>query len=175
MRHDGGSGAEGAALELGGGIRYARRSLGLTAEGRGRIMATRQDGYREWGFSGRIQIDPQTLGEGLALRLVPSWGDGSGGVQRLWDHGATGALGNDLSGRGRQGFLNAEIEYGLRSFAGIPYGGFYLAPGGTRTFNSGVGYQADQQGSLYIEASRRQGASGPATQALIFRGQWRLC
>ena len=67
LRYDGGDGAKSGALELGGGVRYARPSLGLVAEGRGRIMATRQDGYREWGFSGRIQIDTQTLGEGLAL------------------------------------------------------------------------------------------------------------
>ena len=174
LRYDGGDGAKSGALELGGGVRYARPSLGLVAEGRGRIMATRQDGYREWGFSGRIQIDPQTLGEGLALRLVPSWGDASGGVQRLWDHGAMGAVGNGFLGRDRQGSLNAEIEYGLRSFAGTPYGSFRLAERGTRTFNTGVRYQADMRGSLYLEASRREGASGPATQALIFRGQWRL-
>ena len=174
LRYDGGDGAKSGALELGGGVRYARPSLGLVAEGRGRIMATRQDGYREWGFSGRIQIDPQTLGEGLALRLVPSWGDASGGVQRLWDHGAMGAVGNGFLGRDRQGSLNAEIEYGLRSFAGTPYGSFRLAERGTRTFNTGVRYQADMRGSLYLEASRREDASGPATQALIFRGQWRL-
>ena len=174
LRYDGGNGAKSGALELGGGVRYARPSLGLVAEGRGRIMATRQDGYREWGFSGRIQIDPQTLGEGLALRLVPSWGDASGGVQRLWDHGAMGAVGNGFLGRDRQGSLNAEIEYGLRSFADTPYGSFRLAERGTRTFNTGVRYQADMRGSLYLEASRREGASGPATQALIFRGQWRL-
>ena len=174
LRYDGGDGAKSGALELGGGVRYARPSLGLVAEGRGRIMATRQDGYREWGFSGRIQIDPQTLGEGLALRLVPSWGDASGGVQRLWDHGAIGAVGNGFLGRDRQGSLNAEIEYGLRSFAGTPYGSFRRAERGTRTFNTGVRYQADMRGSLYLEASRREGASGPATQVLIFRGQWRL-
>ncbi len=169
MRYDGGDGAEGGALELGGGIRYARPSLGLTAEGRGRMMATRQDGYREWGFSGRIQIDPQTLGEGLALRLVPS-----GGVQQLYRHGVTGAAANGLAPVHRGAFLNAEIEYGLRSFAGTPYGGFFLAQGGTRTFNSGLRYRASKQGSVYLEASRREGVAGPATQSLILRGHWRL-
>ena len=174
LRYDGGDGAEGGALELGGGLRYARPSLGLTAEARGRMMATRQEGYREWGFSGRIQIDPQTLGEGLALRLVPSWGESSGGVHQLWEHGAMGAAGNGLVPRGRGGVLNAEVEYGLRSFAGTPYGGFYLGEGGSRVFNSGVRYQADMRGSLFLEASHRESATGPATHALIFRGQWRL-
>ena len=174
LRYDGGDGAEGGALELGGGVRYARPSLGLTAEGQGRIMATRQDGYREWGFSGRIQIDPQTLGEGLALRLVPSWGDASGGVQQLWNHGVTGTTGNGLIPGNRGGFLNAEVEYGLRSFAGTPYSGFFLAQGGTRTFNSGVRYQASEQASLYLEASRREGTAAPVSNALILRGHWRL-
>ena len=105
---------------------------------------------------------------------MPSWGDASGGVQQLYRHGVTGAAANGLAPVHRGAFLNAEIEYGLRSFAGTPYGGFVLAQGGTRTFNSGLRYRASKQGSVYLEASRREGVAGPATQSLILRGHWRL-
>ena len=52
LRHDGGDGATGTGLELGGGLRYVNPALGLTVEGRGRVLAAYEEDYegmgRQW-------------------------------------------------------------------------------------------------------------------------------
>ena len=49
----------GAGMEFGGGLLYASPATGLSMEGHGRLLATGDSGYEEWGVRGLIQIDPQ--------------------------------------------------------------------------------------------------------------------
>ena len=65
LRHDGGDGDNGAGLEIGGGLRYLNPLLGLTLEGRGRVL-TANHGYREWG----AQVLPSSI------PVQPAWAGG---------------------------------------------------------------------------------------------------
>ena len=104
VRWDGGDGTTGAGVELGGGLGYADRASGLTAEVSGRALVAHGGGMREWGASGALRLDPGADGRGLSLSLTPSWGETGSGMARLWDEGMAGRAANDdaaEAGRGR--------------------------------------------------------------------------
>ena len=166
-----GEGTEGAGMEFGGGMRYSSPSSGLTMEGHGRLLASGDNGYEEWGARGLIQVDPQSA-TGLSVRLVPAWGETASGVQELWDRGVSGRP--DRAAGMRKGRLNAEIEYGLANFHGTPYGRAYVVDGGTRAFGTGMKYEVGRMLDLRIEGTRTQGSGTPARHGLALRGHWRF-
>ena len=58
MRYDNGDGVNGTSGEVGGGLRYSNAGVGVTAEGRGRLLVSAREGYEEWGLGGMILLDP---------------------------------------------------------------------------------------------------------------------
>jgi len=166
-----GEGTDGAGMEFGGGLRYANPTSGLTMEGQGRLLATGDSGYEEWGFRGLVQIDPQAR-TGLSARLVPAWGEVASGVQELWEQGVSGR--RDAAAAMRKGRLNAEVEYGLGEFHGTPYGRVHLVDGGTRAFGTGMRYEVARVLDLRIEGTRTQSADAPARHGLALRGHWKF-
>lgn len=119
----GGVGASGG-MELGGGVDFKHRGLGLGVRGRGRMLVGGADGRREWGGDLAVDLDPGAPGVGLSLRLQPTWGL-AGSADSLWRSGgqahlpgATGdasarwdvALGYGLQPRGE---MNRRLLFGL--------------------------------------------------------------
>jgi len=169
LRYDDGDAGNGEGAEVGGGLRYASPRSRLIVEGRGRVLATGHFGYEEWGVSGMIQLDMHRRGEGLSMRLAPSWGEASSGVQQLWDRGVTDRMGTGLTpARGR---LDAEVEYGLPDFGGTPYGRLYVLDGGDRAFGTGVRYEVSRVMNMRLEATRRESVLKGARHGLTLRGQ----
>ena len=152
MRYDNGDGVNGTSGEVGGGLRYTNAGVGVTAEGRGRLLVSAREGYEEWGLGGMILFDPATRGQGLSIRLAPSYGDAASGVNQLWERGVSGAVRDHDMGRAAN--LDGEVAYGVAGFQGTPYSGFYLAENGVRAFSSGVRYNV---GSGSACASRERG------------------
>ena len=166
-----GEGTDGAGMEFGGGLRYSSPTSGLTMEGHGRLLATGDSGYEEWGVRGLIQIDPQAE-TGISLRLVPAWGEATSGVRELWDRGV--GDGRDRLTGMQKGRVNAEVGYGLGEFHGTPYGRVYLVDGGTRAFGTGMRYEVTRVLGLRIEGTRTQSVNTPARHGLALRGHLRF-
>ena len=166
-----GEGTGGAGMEFGGGLRYASPATGLTMEGHGRLLATGDSGYEEWGVRGLIQIDPQA-GKGVSMKLVPAWGETASGVQELWERGLNAR--RDAAAGIQRGRLNAEVEYGLAGFHGTPYSRIYLVDGGTRAFGTGMRYEASGGLGLRIEGTWTLSVDAPAQHGLALRGNWRF-
>ena len=172
MRYDNGDGVNGTSAEVGGGLRYSNARFGLTAEGRGRLLISARDGYEEWGFGGMIQLDPAARGQGLSIRLAPSYGDAASGVNQLWERGVSGAVRDHEMGPAAN--LDAEVAYGVAGFQGTPYSGFYLAESGARAFSSGLRYDLGSGLGLRIEGTRRESALGAAEHTVGIRGRLRF-
>ena len=172
MRYDGGSGAQGTGVEVASGMRLVNAALGVRLEGRGRTLLTGQEGYQEWGVGGLVQIDPEMRGEGLSLRVAPTWGDAAGGARELWERGVSELQRDDRDRRG--GRLDAEIAYGLRGFGGTPYGGLLLGDRGSRAYSSGLRYDLGRGMGLRVEATRREGLFGPPQHTIGLRGRLRF-
>ena len=172
MRYDDGDGVNGASGEVGGGLRYTNSRVGMIAEGRGRFVLSARDGYEEWGFGGMLQFDPAVRGQGLSIRVAPSWGDAASGVNQLWERGVSDAV----RGHGPDGTANidGEISYGIASLSGTPYGGFHLGERGLRAFSSGVRYDLGSGLGLRLEATRRESALRDAAHTVGIRGRIKL-
>ncbi|MDE2800390.1 MAG: cadherin-like beta sandwich domain-containing protein, partial [Gemmatimonadota bacterium] len=115
MRYDGGDADTGMGIEIGAGMRYTLTSLGLMIEGRVRgLIAHRESSYEEWGGSGTIRLSPNPSGEGLSLRISPTWGNASGSARALW---SMPDMGNIASGRNSEVYasnrVSTEVAYGV--------------------------------------------------------------
>ena len=163
MRYDNGDGVNGTSGEVGGGLRYTNAGVGVTAEGRGRLLVSAREGYEEWGLGGMILFDPAARGQGLQVRLAPSYGDAASGVNQLWERGVSGAVRDHDMGRAAN--LDGEVAYGVAGFQGTPYSGFYLAENGVRAFSSGVRYDLGSGLGLRLEGTRRESGFGARSTA----------
>ncbi len=172
MRYDDGDGVNGTSAEVGGGLRYTNSGLGLTAEGRGRFVISARAGYEEWGIGGMLMFDPADRGQGLSIRVAPSYGDHLSGVNQLWERGVTDAVGGHALGMGPN--VDGEVAYGIASFQGTPYSGFYLGQAGTRAFSSGVRYEVGSGVGLRLEGTRRESTLGGAQHSVGVRGRLRF-
>ncbi|MDE0356362.1 MAG: fibronectin type III domain-containing protein [Gammaproteobacteria bacterium] len=172
MRYDNGDGVTGASAEVGGGLRYTNPGLGVTAEGRGRFVISARAGYEEWGIGGTLMFDPATRGQGLQVRLAPSYGDHMSGVNRLWERGVADAVGGHGPGMGPD--VDGEVAYGIAGFHGTPYGGFHLGRSGTRAFSSGVRYELGSGVGLRLEGTRRESGLGAPQHTVGVRGRLRF-
>ena len=172
MRFDDGDGVNGASGEVGGGLRYTNPGLGLTAEGRGRFVISARQGYEEWGIGGSLMFDPAARGQGLSIRMAPSYGDHMSGVNQLWERGVNDAVGGRDLGMGPN--VDGEIAYGIAGFHGTPYSGFYLGQGRTRAFSSGVRYELGAGVGLRLEGTRRESGLEGAQHSVGVRGRLRF-
>ena len=172
MRYDNGDAVNGASAEVGGGLRYTNSGLGLTAEGRGRVVISARDGYEEWGVGGTLMFDPATRGQGLSIRMAPSYGNHLSGVNQLWERGVTDAVGGHGLGMGPN--VDGEVAYGIAGFQGTPYSGLYLGQAGTRAFSSGVRYELGADVGLRLEGTRRESTLGAPQHTVGVRGRLRF-
>ena len=177
VRHDAGDAETGTGVEAGAGMRYARGAL--TVEGTVRaLVAHEETGYREWGASASVRLDPGASGRGLALTLAPSWGAAVSGVDRLWSLADTRGLAPERGfAAGRR--LEAEVGYGLGPDAApgllTPYAGVSLRDGGGRAWRTGWRWQFAPGASLSLEGVREEApfAGIGARHAVMLRGTLR--
>ena len=202
LRHDGGDAETGTGVEVGAGLRYQGEGVSVEGAVRG-LLAHEDEGYREWGASGSVRIDPGASGRGLSLTLSPAWGAASSGTERLWGlRDASGLAANDAFDPEHR--LDAEVGYGFAVFderaVATPYAGWSQAGEREtlrlgqrlrlgqatewrlegelgeveRTFRAGYGYRLGSGLTFTTEASRREPANDDAPEhALVLRASMR--
>ncbi len=180
LRHDGGDAAQGAGLELGGELRYVQPELGLTVEGRGRVLTTHRAATEEWGVGGKIQLDLGADRQGLSLSLAPSLGVAASGTHTLWQQGVVpgSPLGLPSSGvTDVTSRLDAQADYGLLAMGGqgmlTPYGGFSLAGRAGRDYRAGARLETDTF-NLSLEGMRSERDSGVVDHGVTVQGAIRF-
>ena len=176
VRHDWGDAETGFGLELGGRVRYADPTLGLTVEGTVRGLLAHEDAhYQEWGASGTVRLAPGQQGQGLAVSLSPTWGAVQSGVDGLWSRQTTQGLA-PAAQRAQNGQLAADVGYGFPAFdMGLltPYAGTVLAAGQTRTYRVGARWAGVSGLTLNLEGARQEPAGPqPVNQGLQLQAAW---
>ena len=156
IRVDGGDAETGAGLELGAGVRYTSGRLSIEGQVRA-LAAHEEDGYREWGASGTVRVEPGESGRGLSLSIAPVWGEAGTQTERLWSARNVREL--DPSGTFEpEAGLEAEIGYGVRlpHTRGLvtPYAGLSLAGEGERTVRTGTRWDIAPGAVLGVEGTR---------------------
>lgn len=109
-RWDRGGVALGSGMELGGGVDFKHRRLGLGVRGRGRVLLGSADGRQEWGGDLAVDLDPGAPGVGLSLRLQPTWGL-AGSAESLW---RSGGLHTPEAASSERMRWDMALGYGLR-------------------------------------------------------------
>ena len=168
LRHDAGDAETGTGVEIGAGLRFDDPTRGLSIAVKARGLIAHQDaGYREWGASAAIRLDPGTPGQGLLLTLTPSWGDAMNGAERLWAQPGQDRIA--YPNRNPAGRMDAELSYVSNGPRGIgrqsPYAALSLGDIGGRALRLGWRLAAGPRGNVNVEAIRRQtGRNGDAAE-----------
>ena len=177
LRHDGGDAETGTGIEAGAGVRYA--GAGVTVEGSVRTLLTHEaEGYREWGASGAVRIDPGESGRGLSLTLAPTWGAASSGAEQLWgmsDARALSPAGGYEAGRSFEAELGYGLGLGRLPGTVTPYAGLSFGEAGARAWRTGARWAVAPGASISLEGTRTwaAGAGAEPEQALTLRGSFR--
>ena len=163
VRWDGGAGATGLGLELGGGLGFAEPAWGLAADLRGRaLLVHQQQELRDWGVSGRLRLGPGESGEGLSVTVEPTYGAAAGGSERLWEQGAPAPEPAATATPAPGASLSTEVGYGLAAGAGgllTPYAGVDLSDT-ERSYRMGGRLAVAAGFDLALEGQRRETAGG---------------
>ena len=159
VRWDGGDGARGAGVEVGGGLSWTAPARGVTVQAAGRWLAAHRSEVHEWGLSGGVRFEPRANGRGLSLSVEPSWGEARSGTARLWQEGTAGR--GETARVPSGAALEAEAGYGLPAFGtfavATPYTRFVQAREGARRY--GLGWRLNRTNApfaLDLEAWRRE-------------------
>ena len=164
LRYDGGDLEKGSGLEVGGGLRYAAPSIGLTVEMTLRGLLTHEEkNYQEWGMSASMRIDPGDEGRGLSVKFGSQWGAAGGGAEQLLAQRSMAGLAREADPPGAS--LGAEVAYGLDAPRGLltPYTGVSLAGNGKTlphrssfTWRAGARWKLGPAFEVNLEASLRE-------------------
>ena len=174
VRHDGGDGATGAGVEVGGGVSWTNPAWGLTVEARSRALVAHHRNVDDWGASGALRLDPGADERGLSFRLRSSWGGGTGnGAARRWDGTAGFPARTDDGRRPAAGRMETELGYGLPVFAGAgtatPWTGLAFARDGERGARIGVRLGLRDGLDLDLRATRDRTRSGALVHGVALR------
>ncbi len=185
VRHDGGDAENGYGMDLGGGLAWTDRALGLAAELSARGLLTYgSEGFRDVGVSGSLAWDPDPSSDrGPSVTVVQTLGSSAtGGMDALLGRATLAGLaapGDGLDSRR----LELRAGYGLAAFGdrftATPELGLALAPE-WREYRLGWGLTLAAGGptafELGLEATRRErhGAAAPPEHSLgaSVTGRW---
>ena len=170
MRYEGGDGATGSSLELGGGLHYRNIEQGWNAEAYGRWLAVQDDApLQEQGFGLRFRYDPETPGFGPWVSLTQTWGEPASALHRLWEDGAS-----ELTAQGTvERRLGVEVGYGFPAFGGraalMPYSAVSLEDSDARGYRLGMRVSLGSSGLLSLETERRERPAASADHRIMLR------
>ena len=158
----------GADVEVGGGLGYSNRSLGLRMRaGMRGLMSEEEVGFDGWGASGVIFFDPDPSSPlGASFNVSQSWGitprTGFGGSQTMGmrereplPRSVTGISRSNLYGQPMR--IEGEMGYGFSASGGAgvmtPYAGVAFSEQGRSGVLLGLNLQAGRRFLLNVEGS----------------------
>ena len=159
----------GADVEIGGGLGYSNRSLGLRMRaGMRGLMSEEEPGFEQWGASGVIFFDPNPSSPlGASFNVSQSWGitprTGFGGSQTMGTMREREPLPRSVTGLSRSTRygqpmrIEGEMGYGFSSSGGkgvaTPYAGVAFSEQGRSGVLLGLNLQAGRRFLLNVEGS----------------------
>ena len=176
MRSDGGDGATGTGVEVGGGVRYANPGGKVAVAGNVRTLLAAGE-YEELGADFSVRLSSKS-GRGLSLTLHPVWGRTQSVANKLWNDGAGDITAGEIAGGDAtlQGSVDTEVGYGLSATMlgspGIltPYTGITAQDGGSSRLRLGGRFAGGNGLSLNLEGTQKNTTDSASHQVLL-RGE----
>ncbi len=173
-RWDGGDADSGVGMEIGGGIEYVHRGLGLSVEARGRYLLFHEESeFEDWGGSFSLRMGDGVRGRGLWLMFEPEWGEVASGVERMWRGEVDSGVGERGLSSGRVKF---DVGYGMETRGSgwlvTPYSGVSIMGEGEREYRLGGKVGVGEWMDISLEGERREVSSGVVDHGILL--WWKL-
>ena len=173
-RWDDGKAETGFGAELGGGLEYAHRTLGLGIEARARyLLAHQQSASDEWGASLTLKLDTGRAKRGLWLTLAPVWGAEASRVEQMWGSAEAVHAGEEpdaAAGPSPERF-ELDLGHGLATHEGAglltTYGGFSIAGPSRRGYRLGGSLAVGEFVDLSLEGEREEQPGGAEHEVTV--------
>ena len=173
LRHDAGDGRTGTGAEVGGELSYTDPYNWLTLDTQGRVLLGHNGGYDDWGIGAIFTLNPTPGGQGLALRLTPTYGQTVTNTAQLWNQNAAAMTGTDAAALGQR--MNAEVGYGLAMADGqsllTPYGNMTWGQR-TRAYRLGSRLTLASGLNLSLESRRGETPGAAANHGVLVNVEW---
>ncbi len=174
LRHDeGNDGRTGTGAEVGGGVTYTDPHNRLTAATQGRYLLGHNGGYDDWGIGAIFSLNPAPSGQGLALRLTPTYGQTVTNTAQLWNQNAATLSGTNAAALGRR--MDAEVGYGLALADGqsllTPYGNMTWGQR-TRAYRMGSRLTLASGLNLSLESQRGETPGAAVNHGVLVNVEW---
>ncbi len=173
LRHDAGDGRTGTGAEVGGELSYTDPYNWLTLDTQGRVLLGHNGGYDDWGIGAIFTLKPTPGGQGLALRLTPTYGQTVTNTAQLWDQNAAALTGTDAAALGQR--MNAEVGYGLAMADGqsllTPYGNMTWGQR-TRAYRLGSRLTLASGLNLSLESRRGETLGAAVEHGVLVNVEW---
>ena len=180
VRQDGGDAETGRGLELGGGVRFSHRDLGLTIDTNARVLLAHEDeDYEEWGLSASIVFDPDGTEQGFSMRVQSQLGAAMGGLDRMWSQHAVGGLRarHGAATDPEDGRVRARFQYGKQTLGGLalmtPYADISLTAKHAHQYRLGWRVKVGPSFNIALESGFRDRTGELSSQGLMLRGSMR--
>ena len=166
LRYDAGDGPTGSGIEVGAGLRFTAPAIGLSAEGRGRVLLAHSGDYDDWGLNGTLRFAPQSNGRGLAFSLQPAYGATASRVTHLWEQDSVVSPTADAPHGAR---MDADLSYGLDWAEALvtPYVRLSLA--GAQTYRIGSRLQLHDGLALSLEGLRQEADTRSVEHGILLK------
>ena len=166
LRYDAGDGPTGSGIEVGAGLRFTAPAIGLSAEGRGRVLLAHSGDYDDWGLNGTLRFAPQSNGRGLAFSLQPAYGATASRVTHLWEQDSVVSPTADAPHGAR---MDADLSYGLDWAEALvtPYVRLSLA--GSQTYRIGSRLQLHDGLALSLEGLRQEADTRSVEHGILLK------
>ena len=166
LRYDAGDGPTGSGIEVGAGLRFTAPAIGLSAEGRGRVLLAHSGDYDDWGLNGTLRFAPQSNGRGLAFSLQPAYGATASRVTHLWEQDSVVSPTADAPHGAR---MDADLSYGLDWAEALvtPYVRLSLA--GSQTYRIGSHLQLHDGLALSLEGLRQEADTRSVEHGILLK------
>ena len=170
LRQDGGDGDTGAAMETAIGWNYfgARTTLEAGAHG---LLG--RDNYNEWGAYGNLRISGGNDGQGLAIRVRPSYGESQTEFGQLWDAESLediDAADSGNSDRTTYQWRNEfRLSYGIQHAGGLfaPFGEVVTADADNDIYRLGVDWSRHRYFDVNLTGERRYSDDADEQRVLL--------
>ncbi len=173
LRHDAGDGRTGTGAEVGGELSYTDPYNWLTLDTQGRVLLGHNGGYDDWGIGAIFTLKPTPGGQGLALRLTPTYGQTVTNTAQLWNQSAAALTGTDAAALGQR--MNAEVGYGLALADGqsllTPYGNMTWGQR-TRAYRLGSRLTLASGLNLSLESRRGETLGAAVDHGVLVNVEW---
>ncbi len=173
-RWDDGKAETGFGAELGGGMEYAHRTLGLGIEARARyLLAHQQSAFDEWGASLTLKLDPGRAKRGLWLTLAPVWGAEASRVEQMWGSAEAVRAGEEQDAAAGPSLERFELDlgYGLATHEGAglltTYDGLSIAGPSRRGYRLGGRIAVGESVDLSLEGEREEHLGGAEHEVTV--------